>query len=173
MIELNASFKSVETSVTQVQASYERSALSIQSNGVRSNNQPPPPTPASSVQQQQLVDEVDISAEALQKFEEATALADQLQNYLDYLNGTSSEPYSVSITPTANDNSPDITIAGEQSKLSASITVATYEEKTLDINAKFDDAGNLQELSIDTTSITAKSVKAELITEQRQFFAQA
>lgn len=165
MIELNASFRSVETSVTQVQAAYEQSSLAV-----RSKNQPPPPPPALNNQQQQIVDEVGISQEAITKFEEATALADQLQNYLNYLNGESSQPNSVTIT--ANDNEPSFTIAGESTKLSASVTVATYEEKTLDINAKFDDAGNLQELRIDATSITAEYVKAELITEQRQFFAQ-
>lgn len=167
MIELNASFKSVETSYTSLQVSSERHSLAVE----RQGNKAPPPPPLNN-QQQQIVDEVGISQEAIQKFQEAQALADQLIGYLDYLNGnTDNDGTSVQII--SNDNEPSVTIAGESSKLSASIEVATYKEQTLDINAKFDDAGNLQELSINASSITAEYVRAELITEQRQFFAQA
>jgi len=165
MIEIQASFTSVEASYTSIQASSERHALAIEKKG----NRPPPP-PSLNNQQQQIVDEVGISQEAIAKFEEAQALADQLQGYLDYLNGNTDD---ITVQITANDNEANTTIAGSSSKLSASIEVATYKEETLDINAKFDDAGNLTELSIDKTSVTAEYIKADLILEERQFFAQA
>ncbi len=165
MIEVNASIRSVQASVTQFQASSERNALAVQVNGQKE-------TPSLlNNQEKQIVDEVGISAEALQKFEDAKLLADQLQDYLDYLNGRSSTHNSIQIT--ANDNRPDIEISGESTKLSASFTQVTYQEETLDINAKFDDAGNLQELSIDKTSVSAEYTRADLILEESQFYLAA
>lgn len=164
MIEVNASFRSVEASVTQVKTYSERNALAVRAEGDR------PQSSLLNPQEKQIVDEVGISAEALQKFEDAKLLADQLQDYMDYLNGAGK---SNLIQITANDNEPDVVIEGQSTKLAASVTAVTYKEETLDINAKFDDSGNLQELSIDKQSITAEYVKAELITEQRQFYIAA
>lgn len=167
MTELNISLRSVEASYTSLQVSSERSSLAVARQDAGSSS----PSQLNN-QQQQIIDEVGISQEAIQQFQEAQALADQLIGYLDYLNGnTDSDGTSIQIT--ANDNQPSVTIAAESSKLSASIEVATYKEQTLDINATFDGAGNLQELNINASSVTAEYVRAELITEQRQFFAQA
>ncbi len=168
MIELNASFKSTEISVTQLKASAERNALAVQT-----NNQQKPSSSLLNDQQRQIVDEVGISDAAIQKFEDAQILADQLRGYVDYLNGNSNSESGFPISITANDNEPTTTIAGSSSKLSASVTAVSFKEETLDINAKFDDAGNLTELSIDKTSVTAEYIKADLILEERQFFAQA
>jgi len=164
-IEIQASFRSVEASYTSIQASSERNTLAIEQRG----NRPPPP--ALNNQQQQIVDEVGISQEAIAQFEEDQILAEQLQGYLNYLNGNREESNLVQII--ANDNESDVTISGSSSRLSASIEVATYTEETLDINATFDDAGNLTDLSVSQTTITAEHVRAELILEERQFFAQA
>jgi len=164
MIEVSASFTSVEASYTKLQAVSERSALAIEKKGAQ-----PQPSSVLNNQQQQIVDEVGISEAAIAQFEEAQALADQLQNYLNYLNGNAGD---LKVQITANDNQPDVSIAGESTKLSASIEIATYKEETLDINAKFDDAGNLQELSVNKTSVSAEYVRADVSFESTQFFAQ-
>jgi len=131
MVEFNASFRSVETSVTQINASIERNALAVR---------------------------------------DAQILAEQLQGYLDYLNGGSR---NVEVQLTANDNEPNVEIAGRSTRLAADITVATYNEETLEISGTIDDAGNLTELSIERTSINAEFTQASLILEDRQFFAAA
>ena len=104
-------------------------------------------------------------------------MATQLQDYLDYLNGNVSDDDALNIqitTPsTANDNEQTATIAGRSTRLAASVEVATYTEETLDINATFDDAGNLQELSISQTSINAEYIRAEASYQDTQFFARA
>ena len=171
MIEISASFTSAQASYTKIQASSERSAVAIEGRG---NKTPPPPNLSN--QEQQIVDEVGISEQAVQKFQEAQALATQLQDYLDYLNGkTSDNGTSVQITAptTANDNDQGTTIAGRSTQIAASVEVATYTEETLDINAKFDNAGNLQELSVSQTSITAEYVRAEASYQDTQFYARA
>ncbi|GEM_PF-2828595 len=167
MVEINASFRSVETSVTQINASVERNALAVQTNGARDNGNN---LSLLNNQQQQIIDEVGISEAAIQQFEDAQILAEQLQGYLDYLNGGSRD---IQVQLTANDNEPNVEIAGRSTRLAADITVATYNEETLDVSATFDDAGNLTELSIEKTSIRAEFVQANLILEDRQFFAVA
>ncbi len=175
MIELNASFTTAQASYTKIQATSEKSNVAIEGrNEVRGNRPPPPPNLSN--QEQQIIDEVGISEAAIQKFQHAQALATQLQDYLDYLNGNSSDDgTSIQITAptTANDNEPSTTISGRSTQLSASVEVATYTEETLDINAKFDDAGNLQELSVSKTSITAEYIRADIAYQDTQFFARA
>ena len=167
MVEFNASFRSVETSVTQINASIERNALAVRANGARDNSDN---LSLLNNQQQQIIDEVGISEAAIQQFEDAQILAEQLQGYLDYLNGGSR---NVEVQLTANDNEPNVEIAGRSTRLAADITVATYNEETLEISGTIDDAGNLTELSIERTSISAEFVQANLILEDRQFFASA
>lgn len=165
MIEVNASFRSVEASVTKLEAYSEKSSLALRADGHK------PQSSLLNPQEAQIVDEVGISDAALQKFQDVKILADQLQDYLDYLNGNQNDDDSF-VSITANDNAPDITIAGESTKLAASVTVATYKEESLDVNAKFDDNGNLQELSISKETISAEYVQADVILNQQQFFAQ-
>ncbi len=167
MVELNLSLRSVEARVTQFEASSERNALAVQ---VGNRNAQ---TSLLNNQQQQIIDEIGISQEAVQQFEEAQVLADQLRQYTDYLNGRDNAPTNIQITATTNDNEPDVTIASRSSRLAASVTVVSVQENTLDVHATFDDVGNLTELSIDRTSISAEYVRAEFITEQRSFFSQA
>ena len=167
MVEFNASFRSVETSVTQINASIERNALAVRANDARDNSDN---LSLLNNQQQQIIDEVGISEAAIQQFEDAQILAEQLQGYLDYLNGGSR---NVQVQLTANDNEPNVEIAGRSTRLAADITVATYNEETLEISGTIDNAGNLTELSIERTSINAEFTQASLILEDRQFFAAA
>ena len=164
MVELNLSLRSVEASVTQFQASSERQLLAARVSGEESQSS------LLNNQQKQIVDEVGISQEAIQKLEEAQILAEQLRQYTDYLNGRDG---TATIRIVANDNEPDVEIAGRSTSLSASFTQVSYTEETLDINAKFDDAGNLQELSIDKTTVSAEYTRADLILEDRQFYIAA
>ncbi len=94
---------------------------------------------------------------------------DQLRDYLDYLKGKS---FLNSFRVLPDDNSADVTVAGRSTNIAGSITVATYNEERLDIAATFDDDGNLTELVVDKTSISTEYVKADLILEDTQFFAQ-
>lgn len=166
MIELNLSVKSSQLNVTSYQATTERNTLNVQVGG---NN----PTPSAlNNQEQQIVDQVGISPEALQKFEDAKLLANQLQNYSDYLNGKN-KGQGGNVRLVANDNKPDVTISGQSTQLSASYTLATYYEETLDVSAQFDDDGNLQSLSIDQSKISATYEKAELILNDSQFYLSA
>lgn len=163
MIELNASFRSVETNVTKLQAYSEKKSLAVLSKENKSDS------PLLNAQQQQIIDDVDISAGALKQLEEAQALATQLQQYLDYLKGRN-DNNRISLVPK---DKPNVVIAGESTKIAASITVATYQEETLDINAKFDDDGTLRELTIDKKSISAEYIDAQFVREDFSFIAAA
>ncbi len=162
MIEFNASFRSVEASVTSYQASLQRDAVALKI-GTKA-----PESSILSKQENQIVDDVGISDAAVKKLEESRAVNEQLSAYLDYLKGRNDND---NVRLTAKNNDPAITIQGRSTNIAASVTVASYKEESLDINAKFDDAGNLQELSIDKTTVTAEYVKADLIIEDRQFYA--
>ena len=163
MVEVNATFKSLELSYTSFQASRESQSLAVRANSSRLSSSLLNP------QENQIVDDVGISSEAVQQFEEAKILADQLQNYLDYLNGRGGDDGVLRITE--NDNQPDVEIAGRSTNIAASIEIATYSEETLEVQASFDDSGNLQELSIDRTIVTAEYIRADFILEDRQFYA--
>ena len=165
MIEFSASVTSSRTSIASYQATSERNSLSIQ--GEQGHHKAPPPSDLNN-QQRQIIDEVDISQSAIQQFEDAQILINELQNYVDYLNGDASENL---VQIVANDNEADVTIAGQSTKLSASITVAKYEEETLSISGSIDDDGNLTELTVSKESISAEYISAEVSFEEFSFFA--
>ncbi len=167
MIEINASVTSTRTSITSYQATSERNALAVRSNG---NNKPPSASVLNN-QQNQIVDEVGISQEAIAQFEEAQRLNEQIRAYSGYLNGDDAPSSVISFVANANDNDADVEIAGQSTKLSASITVAEYSEETLSLSAKIDDDGNLTELTISKESISAQYISAEITSEEFSFYA--
>ncbi len=162
MIEINASFRSVEASVTSYQATSQRDALTVK---IGSNRDKPS---LLNKQEKQIIDDVAISNDAVKQLESARAVSEKLSAYLDYLKGRNDNNQ---VRLTARNNDPAVTIQGRSTNIAASVTVASYREETLDINAKFDDAGNLQELSINKTTITAEYVQADLIVQDHQFYA--
>jgi hypothetical protein len=164
--QLVATYQSTQASITQFQARTEQSAVSVQASGKK-----PPPPPPLNAQQQQIVDDVDITDAALEKFQEAQIVAQKLQDYLEYLKGDSSESLTRITAPTTNDNDPSLTVQGRSSSVEANITKASFSQETLKIAAEFDDDGNLTSLAVDKTTVTAEYVSAEIITEDRQFFA--
>ena len=163
MTEINASITRTQTSVTSYQASYERNTLAYQKRGDEALNL--------TNQQNQIVDEVGISQEAIQQLEEAQRLDQQLRAYNDYLNGDA-QP-NILVTLTANDNTPDVEIAGQSTRLSASITIAEVSQETLSVSATLDDDGNLTELSVSKESISAQYIQADITSEEFSFYARA
>ena len=163
MIEINASITRTQTSVTSYQASAERNNLAYQKRGDESQNL--------TNQQNQIVDEVGISTEAVQQLQEAQRLDQQLRAYNDYLNG-GTQP-NILVTLIANDNEPDVEIAGQSTRLSASITIAEVEQETLSVSAKLDDDGNLTELSVSKETISAQYIQADITSEEFSFYARA
>jgi len=164
MSQVVATYRSIEASYMSIQATSQRDALAVKIGGDKKRSN------ILNTQQQQIVDDVGISQEALQKFEDAQLIAKQLQDYLDYLNGRKDE-VNVQIVPTNQEAS--VEIAGRSTKLSASIEVATYKEETLQITADLDDEGNLTSLSIDKTTISAEYISANISFEDTQFYARA
>ena len=163
MTEINASITRTQTSVTSYQASYERNTLAYQKRGDEALNL--------TNQQNQIVDEVGISQEAIQQLEEAQRLDQQLRAYNDYFNGDA-QP-NILVTLTANDNTPDVEIAGQSTRLSASITIAEVSQETLSVSATLDDDGNLTELSVSKESISAQYIQADITSEEFSFYARA
>lgn len=164
MSQVVATYRSIEASYTSIQATSQRDALAVKIGGDKK------PSNILNTQQQQIVDDVGISQEALQKFEDAQLIAKQLQDYLDYLNGRV-DASNVQIVPANQDSS--VEISGRSTKLSASIEVATYKEETLQITADLDEDGNLTSLSIDKTTISAEYISANISFEDTQFYARA
>lgn len=161
MSQVVASFRSVEAELTSVQLSSQRQSLAVRVGGGEKPN-------LLNKQQNDIVDGVDLSQEAVQKLEEAQALARQLAEYLDYLKDRGSNPLA---RITAPDENPDAVIAGRSTNLAASITAGKITEKTLEISADFDDEGNLSELTITKTQASVEFVRADFILEDRQFYA--
>jgi hypothetical protein len=157
-----ATYQSTQASVTKFQASAERQTL-----GIQIGNDKKSPSLLNS-QQKQIVDDVDINPDALKKLEEAQVLARQLQEYLAYLKGREDKPAPQLSKPEAEASA---VIQGRSTKLAASVTVAQYKEETLKITADFDDEGSLTSLTIDKREVTAEYVRADLLLEDRQFFA--
>lgn len=164
MSQVVATYRSIEASYTSIQATSQRDALAVKIGGDKK------PSNILNPQQQQIVDDVGISQEALQKFEDAQLIAKQLQDYLDYLNGRKNSS-KVQIVPVNQEAS--VEISGRSTKLSASIEVATYKEETLQITADIDDEGNLTSLSIDKTTISAEYISANISFEDFQFYARS
>lgn len=162
MQQVQLSYRSVEASYTNVQFASQQQSLALQIGADKAQE-------GLTKQQNQIIDEVGVSSEAVDKLREAQVLAEQLKKYLDYLKGKDLlQNYRV----LPYDNNADVTISGRSTTLAGSVTVASYSEETLDIAATFDDDGNLTELVVDKTSVSAEYVKADIILEDTQFFAQ-
>lgn len=161
MQQVLATYRSVETNVTHVQLASSRQDIAIQLNNSSKIDD-------LNLQQQQLVDEVVISQEAVDKLQQAQKLLKHLQNYLDYLYGREKK---VDVKIGLPEDNPEVTIEGRSTNLAASVTVVTYSEESLEILADFDDGGNVTGLSIAKTSIDAEYIHASYILEDTQFYA--
>lgn len=163
MQQVQLSYRSVEASVTYVQYQSSRQDLAVRLNKPSQNQDLNP-------QQRQIIDDVGISQEAVLKLREAQELANQLQNYLDYLNGNARE-LGIEITP--SEGRGDIEISGQSTDLAASITVARYKETSIDVMAQYNDEGDLQSLSVQKSSMSTQYVKVSAIMENSQFSLRA
>jgi hypothetical protein len=161
MTQVLASYRSVEANFTSFQASVQKQSLAAQ---VRS--EPAPPNLLNK-QQSQLADEISISDSALQKFEEARRVEEQLRAYLNYLKGR--EEDKPHIIP--DEQEPTAVISGRSTNISASITAGSIHEESLEISADIDDEGNLNSLTVTKTEKTVEFVHAELILEDTQFYS--
>lgn len=159
--EISLSYQRVEAqfSTTKINANRQNLALAYQDKA---------PSDILNTQQQQIVDEVGISEAAIQKFEEAQALIEQIQSYTDYLFGRDRDNNSVNLTEPNGEATA--VVAGRSTELSASITTASIREETLDINARFDDDGNLEELTISKTETNIEYERIEASLRDTQFF---
>ncbi len=162
MSQVVASYRSIEANVMSFQASSQRQSVSVQGSGVKKHSH------ILNTQEQQIVDEVGISDAAVKQFEESQLLAQKLQEYLDYLKGRESRdlPRIKSL-----DDEASISISGRSTNLAASVTVGSIKEETLEIVADFDDDGALSALTVTQTQTTVEFIHAEIILEDRQFYA--
>lgn len=161
MTQVLASYRSVEADITSVQLSAQKQSLAVARQGKSPSN-------LLNKQESQLADEVSISEQAIRKFEEARRLAEQLDAYLKYLKGEAGAELP---KITDADRGPDVVIAGRSTNLSATITAGSITEKTLEISAEIDDEGNVSSLSVSKTETTVEFVRAEIILEDKQFYA--
>lgn len=156
--DISLSLRSIEAQFIRQEIYVRDKSLSLSDNQGRTN-------PLNS-QQQQIVDEVGISDEAVQLFEEAQRLADQLQAYNDYLFGDG----DLLARLTEPNDQVDFTVEGRSSELSASITAASIREETLDVNASFNENGGLQSLSINRSETNIDYERIEVSLRDTHFF---
>lgn len=161
MIEGSIKIQSVSAEVTQLRAHSERQAIAYKSSK---------PAPASifNNQENQIIDDVNISDAAVKQLEEARALNQQLQRYLDHLKGNNQASNNVRLAP-ANGNREEI--AARVTSFDASITAGTITEETLEIDFTLDDVGNLKELTVSVSKTTTKFVSLEFMLTDTQFYA--
>jgi len=159
--EISLSYQRVEAqfSTTQINARQQSLALATQDNN---------PSDILNTQQKQIVDEVGISDAAIQAFEDAQALIAQIESYTDYLFGRDRDNNTVRLTEPNGEATA--VVAGRSTELSASITTASIREETLDINARFDDDGNLEALSISKTETNIEYERIDVSLRDTQFF---
>lgn len=160
-IQGSISIQSVQADITQISARSERSALAFQSGST---------APASSflnTQESQIVDDVNISEAAVKQLQDARALNNQLQQYLDYLR---SDDGQTSVTITQADNRPEA-IAARATTVQASITAGRITESNLDIDFTLNDAGELTDLTVKASQTTTEFVRAEYTLSDVQFYA--
>ena len=159
MIEGSIKIQSVSAEVTQLRAHSERQAIAYKSSK---------PVPASifNTQENQIIDDVNISNAAVKQLEDARALNNQLQKYLDYLKGKDND--KIRLVP-ANSNREEI--AARVTSFDASITVGKITEETLEIDFTLDDAGNLKELTVSASKMTTEFVSLEFMLTDTQFYA--
>ena len=164
MTQIVASYRSVEADVTSYQAALQRQNLSLNITGKKPKDENLSP------QAQQIVDDVGISQEALDKLKEAQKLADYLQSYLDYLKGRGKTP-PARIIPPQEGSGPRVEISGQSTNLAASVTVGSIRAETLEVTATLDDNGNISELSITKTSTTIEFAQIDITRQDQQFYA--
>lgn len=162
MIEGSISFRSLQADVTSVNARYDKQALAYQSGA-----KPKSPT-LFNTQERQIVDDVNISSEAVKQLEDLRALNNHLQRYLDYLKGENEEDQRVRIKPADGRSEA---IAARATSFEANITAGTIVEESLDIDFTLDDNGNLTELTVTASKTTTEFVSAEFTLSDTQFFA--
>ena len=160
MQQVELSYRSTQASVTSLQYQSSRQDLSVRL-GQSSQNLD------LSRQQRQIIDEVGISQEAVTRLREAQELANQLQNYLDYLNGKT-EGINIQISPKLN--AASVEISGHLTKSELSFIKAAYRETNIDIVANYDDNDNLQSLSVSKSKVEAQYVRTSAGLQQTQFY---
>ncbi|MEM6811696.1 MAG: hypothetical protein AAF549_04430 [Pseudomonadota bacterium] len=151
MIEVNASITSFKRQEVRLESSLQRAAVQIDQNANRK-------IPAFSNQENQIADDVSISTEAIQQLQETKALADQLQFYLDYLQGR--QPNNVLVLEP--NGQPNVTIDVQSAERSATISVSQTEITRTNISATFSDEGELLELELDQIRVSEQDISVEL-----------
>lgn len=155
MIELNASISSYSRKQVSIESQYQRQSISV-SKGQGGDK---PDILNGSNQENQITDELDISAAAIEKLNEAKALSDQIKAYLDYLNGET--PQNVVLVKPSNDND-NIRIEAQSVEASASISYTETTATQTDINARFTDDGQLIDLEINQIRVSERELNVDL-----------
>jgi len=153
MIEVNASITAYQRQSITVESQLQRNAVAFRGGSGNSDS------PLLNAQQNQIVDDVGISPEAIQKLEQARVLENQLRQYLNYLKGEA--PQNVLLVE-ANDNSEGARIDARSESLSASISYTETTATQTNISARFTDEGELVDLAIDQIRVSEKSISVEL-----------
>jgi hypothetical protein len=161
MTQLLASYRSTQADFVSIQASASQKSLAVLAPNKNSYSS------ILNKQENQLADEVNISPEAIKKFEEARRLEEFLDNYLKYLKGEEDNSPQKIKHP---DDKPSAVVAGEATKVSASITAGRVTEETLEIAADIDVEGNLNSLSVTKTKVTTEFVQTELSVQHAGFY---
>ena len=157
-IEVNATITSYQQRSIELQTQSQQARI-----GVSSGRPPPPPPSEFSNQEQQIIDDVGISAQAIEQLQAARALADQLQDYLDYLNGRA--PQNVLLTDVdgpENPNAENVQINAQATSLSASISYTETTATQTSISAEFTDEGELINFEIDQIRVSERELNVEL-----------
>lgn len=160
MIEGSIKIQSLSTEITQLRAHSERQALAYKSSK---------PSPASlfNTQENHIIDDVSISSAAVKQLEDAKALNNQLQKYLDYLKGKNKGDEKIRLVP-ANNNREEI--AARATSFDASITAGKITEEILEIDFTLDDNGSVTELTVSASKTTTEFVSAEFTLSDTQFY---
>ena len=157
MIELNASISTYSQKQVSIESQSQRQFLSVAKN--HGGDKKPDLLNATN-QDNQIIDDLDISAAAIKKLNEAKALSEQIQNYLDYLNGET--PQNIVLTTPSNDNdNSNIQINAQSVETSTSISYSETTATQTDINARFTDDGELIDLEINQIRVSEKSLFIE------------
>jgi len=162
-IQGSISISSVQAEISQISAKSERQAVAY-----RSNSNPSSPASFLNAQENQIVDDVNISDAAVKQLEQARALNDQLQSYLDYLKGNDQNKTNVRLVPTS---APTQEIAARATSLEASITAGKVTESNIDIDFTLDDNGDLSSLSVEASKTTTEFVSTSYTLSDTAFYA--
>lgn len=162
MTQVLASYRSTQAEFVSLQASSQQTSLTV----LAKDNSP---SNLLNKQENQLADEVSISPEAIEKFEEARRLQEFLDSYLRYLKG---EPDDELPKVGEVNGEPTAVVAGQSTNISASITAGRITEESLEIAADIDEEGNINALTVTKTETTVEFVSAELSVQDFGFYAE-